>query len=118
MDTRTRRDLLRRGLVGEHSVSARAAKIDMSFAAVQKHASVLERAGPLSKRRSGSEQLEKVFDPPTFPATFVEYDLAADGRAHEFMTSRSVRSTTANLGGPRAGPLDWQRCRATDSLAV
>ncbi|GIE76643.1 transcriptional regulator [Actinoplanes philippinensis] len=54
---RTRRDILRRVLAGEHSVSALAAKYDMSFAAVQKHVAVLERAGLLIKRRSGREQL-------------------------------------------------------------
>lgn len=54
---RTRRDVLRRVLVGEHSVSALAAKYDMSFAAVQKHVAVLERAGLLTKRRQGREQL-------------------------------------------------------------
>lgn len=54
---RTRRDVLRRVLVGEHSVSALAANYDMSFAAVQKHVAVLERAGLLSKLRSGREQI-------------------------------------------------------------
>lgn len=54
---RTRRDILRRALVEEHSVSALAANYDMSFAAVQKHVAVLERAGLLTKRRSGREQL-------------------------------------------------------------
>jgi len=54
---RTRRDILRRVLVGEQSVSALAADYDMSFAAVQKHVSVLQRAGLLTKRRSGREQL-------------------------------------------------------------
>jgi DNA-binding transcriptional ArsR family regulator len=54
---RTRRDILRRVLVGEHSVSALAANYDMSFAAVQKHVAVLEKAGLLSKRRNGREQL-------------------------------------------------------------
>ncbi len=54
---RTRRDILRRVLVGEHSVSALAANYDMSFAAVQKHVAVLERAGLLSKRRDGRRQL-------------------------------------------------------------
>jgi DNA-binding transcriptional ArsR family regulator len=54
---RTRRDILRRVLAGEHSVSALAAKYDMSFAAVQKHVAVLERAGLLTKRRRGREQL-------------------------------------------------------------
>ncbi|WP_018349697.1 ArsR/SmtB family transcription factor [Longispora albida] len=54
---RTRRDILRRVLRGEHSVSVLAAKYEMSFAAVQKHVAVLERAGLLTKRRSGREQL-------------------------------------------------------------
>lgn len=54
---RTRRDILRRVLAGEHSVTTLAAKYDMSFAAVQKHVAVLERAGLLTKRRSGREQL-------------------------------------------------------------
>ncbi|MFY1697849.1 MULTISPECIES: ArsR/SmtB family transcription factor [unclassified Solwaraspora] len=54
---RTRRDILRRVLAGEHSVSTLAAKYDMSFAAVQKHVTVLERAGLLTKRRRGREQL-------------------------------------------------------------
>lgn len=54
---RTRRDILRRVLTGEHSVSALSANYDMSFAAVQKHVAVLERAGLLAKRRSGRQQL-------------------------------------------------------------
>jgi DNA-binding transcriptional ArsR family regulator len=54
---RTRRDILRRVLAGEHSVSALAASYDMSFAAVQKHVAVLEKAGLLTKRRNGREQL-------------------------------------------------------------
>jgi DNA-binding transcriptional ArsR family regulator len=57
LSDRTRRDILRRVLAGEHSVSALAAKYDMSFAAVQKLAAVLERAGLLTKRRNGREQL-------------------------------------------------------------
>jgi DNA-binding transcriptional ArsR family regulator len=54
---RTRRDIMRRVLTGEHSVSALAVKYDVSFAAVQKHVVVLEKAGLLIKRRSGREQL-------------------------------------------------------------
>ena len=44
-------------LAGEHSVTALAASYDMSFAAVQKHVAVLERAGLVTKRRHGREQL-------------------------------------------------------------
>lgn len=57
LSDRTRRDILRRVLAGEHSITVLAAAYDMSFAAVQKHVAVLERAGLLTKRRSGREQL-------------------------------------------------------------
>jgi len=57
LSDRTRRDILRRVLTGEHSVSTLAANYPVSFAAVQKHVTVLERAGLLTKRRCGREQL-------------------------------------------------------------
>ena len=57
LSDRTRRDVLRRVLAGEHSVSTLASTYDMSFAAVQKHVAVLERAGLLTKRRVGREAL-------------------------------------------------------------
>jgi DNA-binding transcriptional ArsR family regulator len=53
----TRRDIVRRALRGEHSVSALARRYPMSFAAVQKHVVVLEGAGLVTKRRQGREQL-------------------------------------------------------------
>jgi DNA-binding transcriptional ArsR family regulator len=53
----TRRDILRRAAVGEHSVSAIARHYPVSFAAVQKHVAVLERAGLVLKRRQGREHL-------------------------------------------------------------
>ena len=53
----TRRDLLRRAADGELSVSRLADGYAMSFAAVQKHVAVLERAGLVTKARHGREQL-------------------------------------------------------------
>jgi DNA-binding transcriptional ArsR family regulator len=53
----TRRDIVRRTLVHEQSVTALAAHYPMSFAAVQKHVAVLASAGLVSKHRSGREQL-------------------------------------------------------------
>ena len=53
----TRRDILRRCASGEPSVSRLAQAYPMSFAAVQKHVAVLERAGLVTKQRSGREQL-------------------------------------------------------------
>ena len=52
----TRRDILVRSLTETPSVSALAARYEMSFAAVQKHVAVLERAGLVQKRASGREQ--------------------------------------------------------------
>jgi DNA-binding transcriptional ArsR family regulator len=53
----TRRDILRRSVAGEPSVSRLAEAYPMSFAAVQKHVAVLERAGLITKERRGREQL-------------------------------------------------------------
>lgn len=53
----TRRDIVRQALQGEHSVSALARQYPISFAAVQKHVAVLERAGLVTKERRGREQL-------------------------------------------------------------
>ena len=53
----TRRDILVRSLTEAPSVSALAARYQMSFAAVQKHVAVLERARLIQKRAHGREQL-------------------------------------------------------------
>ena len=57
LSDRTRRDIMRRVLSSACSVTTLAANYDMSFAAVQKHVAVLERAGLLAKKRRGREQL-------------------------------------------------------------
>lgn len=54
---RTRRDIVMRSLTAENSVSELASRYDMSFAAVQKHVAVLEKAGLVTKLRSGRERL-------------------------------------------------------------
>jgi DNA-binding transcriptional ArsR family regulator len=53
----TRRDILRRSIRGELSVSRLAESYSMSFAAVQKHVAVLERAGLVTKQRHGRQNL-------------------------------------------------------------
>ena len=60
----TRRDIVRRTLTEEITVSALAAAYDMSFAAVQKHVSVLEAAGLVHKNPHGRERLVRG-DPET-----------------------------------------------------
>ena len=52
----TRRDIVRRTLTEESSISDLAQRYKMSFAAVQKHIGVLESAGLVTKHRSGRER--------------------------------------------------------------
>lgn len=52
----TRRDIVRRTLLVESTISDLAGRYEMSFAAVQKHITVLERAGLVTKHRSGRER--------------------------------------------------------------
>jgi len=52
----TRREIVSLVLAKDHSVSELAARFPMSFAAVQKHVVVLERAGLVVKEKRGREQ--------------------------------------------------------------
>ena len=54
---RTRRDIVRRAISAEEGVLELAGHYPMSFAAVQKHVAVLERAGLVSKHRSGRRKV-------------------------------------------------------------
>ena len=53
----TRRDIVLRALSGREGVAELATHYPMSFAAVQKHVAVLERAGLVTKQRRGREHL-------------------------------------------------------------
>jgi len=53
----TRRDIVRRAIAGEEGVAELAEHYPMSFAAVQKHVAVLERAGLVTKQRIGRRKV-------------------------------------------------------------
>ena len=53
----TRRDIVRRAIAGEEGVAELAGHYPMSFAAVQKHVAVLERAGLVRKQRIGRRKV-------------------------------------------------------------
>lgn len=53
----TRRDIVRRAIAGEEGVAELAGHYPMSFAAVQKHVAVLERAGLVTKQRIGRRKV-------------------------------------------------------------
>ena len=60
----TRRDIVRRTLAGDSTVSELASAYAMSFAAVQKHVAVLEGAGLVTKTSHGRSRLVRA-DPTT-----------------------------------------------------
>jgi DNA-binding transcriptional ArsR family regulator len=53
----TRRDIVRRAIDGDEGVAELAEHYAMSFAAVQKHVAILERAGLVTKRRIGRRKV-------------------------------------------------------------
>jgi DNA-binding transcriptional ArsR family regulator len=53
----TRRDIVRRAIDGEEGVAELATHYPMSFAAVQKHVAILERAGLVHKHRVGRRKV-------------------------------------------------------------
>ena len=81
----TRRDIVRRTLVEEETVTQLAQDYDMSFAAVQKHVAVLERAGLVTKQPHGRERLVR-----GNPATIQRAQLLLDS-FEEIWRSRIAR---------------------------
>jgi DNA-binding transcriptional ArsR family regulator len=53
----TRRDIVRRAIDGGEGVAELASHYPMSFAAVQKHIAILERAGLVTKQRTGRRKV-------------------------------------------------------------
>lgn len=53
----TRRDIVRRAIDGGEGVAELASHYPMSFAAVQKHVAILERAGLVTKQRTGRRKV-------------------------------------------------------------
>jgi DNA-binding transcriptional ArsR family regulator len=53
----TRRDIVRRAIDAEEGVVELASHYPMSFAAVQKHVAILERAGLVTKERTGRRKV-------------------------------------------------------------
>jgi DNA-binding transcriptional ArsR family regulator len=53
----TRRDIVHRAIAGDEGIGELAHHYPMSFAAVQKHVAVLERAGLITKQRSGRRKV-------------------------------------------------------------
>ena len=87
----TRRDILRRTIEREQSVSMLARDYDMSFAAVQKHVAVLEAAGLVIKRAEGRERL-------------VRADPSMIARARALLDRFESCGARASTGSTRSSP--------------
>ncbi|MFE1252068.1 ArsR/SmtB family transcription factor [Streptomyces sp. NPDC058741] len=100
----TRRDILRRCVRGELSVSRLAAAYPMSFAAVQKHVAVLERAGLVTKQRSGREQLVRTDPDAMGRARRALDDLESAWRGRvDRMARLLAEDTGTETGAPHGG---------------
>ena len=103
----TRRDVLRRVGGGEYSVSQLATRYPMSFAAVQKHVAVLERAGLITKHRRGREQIVRACDAGLEQAQAVLADLESLWRGRvdrmaELLADESNESDESLPKGPNS----------------
>ncbi|MER6726165.1 MULTISPECIES: helix-turn-helix transcriptional regulator [Streptomyces] len=101
----TRRDILRRCVRGDLSVSRLADAYPMSFAAVQKHVAVLERAGLVVKERRGREQLVRT-DPGAVERArqaLDELETAWRGRV-ERMSRLLAEDADPGVHNPTEGP--------------
>jgi DNA-binding transcriptional ArsR family regulator len=108
----TRRDILARVMDADASVSELAARYEMSFAAVQKHVAVLERAQLVTKRKDGRAQRvagnpDAVRRANRLLAQFEQLWQARVGRLDDLLI-------TSHQGAPHAGRRDSQRSRSAD----
>jgi DNA-binding transcriptional ArsR family regulator len=108
----TRRDILARVMNADASVSELAARYEMSFAAVQKHVAVLERAQLVIKRKDGRSQRvagnpDAVRRANSLLAQFEQRWQARVGRLDELLA-------TSHQGAPHAGRRDSQGPRSAD----
>lgn len=97
----TRRDILARVMETDAYVSELAARYKMSFAAVQKHVAVLERAHLVTKRRDGRTQLvagnpDAVRRASRLLEQFEEIWQARVGRLDELLANSNHGATNAN----------------------
>lgn len=94
----TRRDIIGVSVRDEFSVSALSKRYEMSFAAVQKHVAVLERAGLVVKQQHGREQLvrgniETVRRAATLLNTYEELWLGRIHRINAILNQDSERGS-------------------------
>lgn len=101
LSDRTRRDILRRVLEREQSVSSLARNYPMSLTAVQKHVVVLERAGLIIRRRHGRETLTRGETGALRSASELLTELEGGWRDHIARIDELLESDLAPVSSPR-----------------
>ncbi|WP_228528168.1 ArsR/SmtB family transcription factor [Microbacterium sp. UFMG61] len=109
--TSTRRDILRRTIEREQSVSTLASEYEMSFAAVQKHVAVLEAADLIVKRAEGRERLvranpEMIARARALLARYEELWRSRIARLDDLLAGPSTSSGTQSVGSGTQGAPD------------
>jgi DNA-binding transcriptional ArsR family regulator len=105
----TRRDMLRRLSRAEQTISALAAPYAVSLAAIAKHIGVLEKAGLVTKERTGKEKVVRLV-PGTLKAAeahFSEYEKLWAAR-YDALEALLADQSTPQSRGKRL----WQRSRS------
>ncbi|MFF8033645.1 MULTISPECIES: ArsR/SmtB family transcription factor [unclassified Streptomyces] len=110
----TRRDILRRCARDGLSVSRLAAAYPMSFAAVQKHVTVLERAGLVGKERRGREQLVRTDPDAVGRARQALDELESAWRARVDRMSGLLADDAGPPSGPAAPAPDENTSKGPD----
>ena len=104
----TRRDIVRRAIDGEEGVAELAGHYPMSFAAVQKHVAVLERAGLVTKERIGRRKVVRTnvegLRVARAPARPVRGAVARPDRPHDRPHHRAGRRPTDDRHRRPQGP--------------
>ena len=106
--TATRRDIVRRTIEREQSVSELARDYDMSFAAVQKHVAVLEEARLIVKRAEGRERLvranpEMIARAKALLARYEDLCRARISRLDDLLADASADETNEQKDRPEQG---------------
>lgn len=115
----TRRDILKRLTKAEQTVGELARPYAMSLAAIAKHIGVLERAGLVTKERSGKERVVRIV-PATLKAAethLSEYEKLWAARydaLEELLTGGAKASTSKNTNSKRQ---PWQLSRSRSRKA-
>jgi DNA-binding transcriptional ArsR family regulator len=108
----TRRDILARVLDADASISELATRYEMSFAAVQKHVAVLERARLVIKRKDGRTQ--RVAGNPDAVRRANELLAQFEQRWQTRVARLDELLSPPHQGAPHAGRRDSQRPQGAD----